>query len=700
MTSLQSLYAEAIFRLSALTWVELLDILLVMLGFYLLLRLIHRTRAAFLLRGVLVLSLILFVISVLLPLPAFDWLVQMTLFAILVATPIIFQPELRRLLERLGRSAGLAQAVRQTATEQVISQLVRSVENMSDGQTGALIVLEGNQTLQSIIETGVLINGSASSELLQAIFYPENPLHDGAAILREDKVVAAGCVLPLTQRLFNFQRRLGTRHRAAVGITEISDALVIVVSEETGAISVARNGWLQYQVDITTLREQLFDFYVPSTPKPQPPSLRELLRQAGRFIWAPSSRNDMRPLVSNIVLLFISLLLSLVVWSFVIQQTNPARQRLVEGINLRIENIPPNTTLVATPPATVSAIVQTTDEILSTLSANSFQATVSLEGIPPGLQRLPVQVNSGISPLRIISVSPSAVDLEVAPIISRTVPISVDIPDLQELSLSYRLVGTPSTSPAQVQVTGPAPLVERVHQVQTTVMVANANSPIREVRPLRAVDESGREISGINLDPAQAHVTVPIRQRSDIIEVGVRAVITGTPPAGYWVSGLNVVPASVTLRGNQDLLDQTGNFIRTLPVDVSQATGDLNVEVPLDLPQDVQAVDQNGNPIQTATILAQIDVRQGDLALTQPVELIGQSNNVTATVEPPEVDLLLQGPVPTLNQIRADPGLVRVVVNIADLNPDEQADVVPTIIAPDGIHAQLIPPSVLVQTSQ
>jgi diadenylate cyclase len=700
MNPLQSLYSEAIFLLSTLSWLGLFDLLLVAITFYLLLRLVQHSRAAFLLRGVLVLSLALFIVSVLLPLPAFEWLVRMALLGILILTPIIFQPELRRLLERLGRSTGLARAVRQTATEQATTQLIRAVENMSETQTGALIAIEGNQTLQPIAETGVAINGRVSSELIQAIFYSENPLHDGAVIIREDKVVAASCLLPLTQRLFNFRRRLGTRHRAAVGLSEASDALVIVVSEETGAISVARHGRLQYQVDKAILREQLFEIYVPSLPPVRPLSLTRLLRQAGHLVWSRPAPPDFRQTVSNVVLIITALLLALVVWSFVVQRTNPTRRALVEAINLRIDGLPPNSALVTPAPAIVSASIQTTDQLLATLSPSSFRAFVSLEGLSPGLHHLPIRVTTGASPVRIISVEPATVDLEIAPIISQTVPVTVELPDLHRLPPSYQLASPPSASPAEVEVSGPAPLVEQVSQAQASLAVADATSSLREIRPLQPLNEAGNPVSGVRLHPNRAQVMVPIRRRQDTHEVGVRAVITATPPAGYWLSGLEVRPASVTVKGNQEQMAEIGSFVNTIPVDVSQAVGDLRVEVPLDLPAGVEILDRNGELIHHVTVLAQIDARQGDLALTQSVELIGVPPGITATVTPLEVDLLLSGPLPTLNQIEMYPDLVRVTVNVNDLALDQETEITPTVFGPEAIQTRIVPPSVLVRLSQ
>ncbi|MBN1995544.1 MAG: diadenylate cyclase CdaA [Anaerolineae bacterium] len=697
MTPLQSLYADAMFRLSNLTWLEGLDLLLVSMAFFVLLNLIQRSRAGFLLRGTLALGALLLIVTIVLPLPAFDWLVRVSLIALLVGTPIIFQPELRRLLERLGRNTAIGRAVRQTATESILARLMPAIENLSRSKTGALIVLEGNDSLQEIVETGIPFDGQATGELLQSIFYPGTPLHDGAVIIRGDQITAAGCVLPLTQNPLPAERRLGTRHRAAVGLCENYDALVIVVSEETGEISVARDGRLWRPLKSTTLREQVFNFYAPLTAQPSSLSLRHFILQ----LWPQSGQPSLlRRLWPYFNLMLISLLLGVAAWSFVSEQTNPARRYRVDNIPLRVVDLPVNSALMTPPPATVSAIVQATAEVGLTLRPASFQAVVSLKEALPGLQHSPIQVNSGAASVRVLSVDPPILDLEIAPVISKTLPVAIDLPDQQNLSPAYRITGQPAAVPAQVQVSGPEPLVEAVSRVRTSVSLANAGASLQETRPLQALDQDGREMTGINLEPAQVRVNIPIQQRANARDVGVRVVPSGPPPLGYWLSGLNVSPASVALQGPPERLAEIGGFIDTVPINISQAFGNLETQVPLDLPAGVQALDtNNGSVVRAVNVTVQIKARTGDLLVARPVELPGLPASITATLKPPTVDVLLSGPLPTLQQIENDPILIRVWVDLNGLTPGENVELVPSIITPDGIRAQLMPPAVLVTMS-
>jgi diadenylate cyclase len=245
-----------------LDWVSVIDILLVSLIFYWLLTLIQGTQAVQLLRGVLVIVVITVVVTSIFELTAFSWLIRNSLPALLVAIPVIFQPELRRLLERLGRSTGgfLSRRSRETVLRRVIETVSQASSQLASVRHGAIIVLERETGLQDIIETGIPLNSEVSRELLLTIFFPNTALHDGAVIIREDCIVAAGCVLPLSSA-DGSDRHLGTRHRAAIGVTEASDAIAVVVSEETGIISIAHNGRMIRRLDEKRLNKVLTAFY-------------------------------------------------------------------------------------------------------------------------------------------------------------------------------------------------------------------------------------------------------------------------------------------------------------------------------------------------------------------------------------------------------------------------------------------------------
>ncbi len=266
-------------------WQSILDIGLVTLVFYLLLRLFQGTQAMQLLRGILIIGLGIAAVSNFVNLTAFSWLARTSSLAVLVALPVIFQPELRRALERVGRSNFFfARRNGGASTQQLITEIVRAMEQMSNRRHGALIVMEGESGLAEYVDQGVTIDAEVTSELLQTIFFPNTALHDGAVIIQGQRIAAGGCVLPLTQQELK-DSALGTRHRAAIGITEQTDALTLVVSEETGTMSVTRNGRILRRLDVNRLRRILTEFYGPAQSDDESAkNAKDTLREEGTEI--------------------------------------------------------------------------------------------------------------------------------------------------------------------------------------------------------------------------------------------------------------------------------------------------------------------------------------------------------------------------------------------------------------------------------
>jgi len=246
---------------------DILDILIVAAVLYKLIIIIRGTRAVQLIQGLAV----IFIASALskwLGLYTINWLLRNTITVIFVALPIVFQPELRRALEQLGRGKLLTEPINflgkeeEKDTQKTVNALVQAVTSLAKSRTGALIVIEKKTGLSNFIETGILIDARISAELLGNIFIPNTPLHDGALMIRGERIAAAGCFLPLTENP-DVSKKLGARHRAALGLSEETDALIIIVSEETGIISLAENGSLQRYIDEATIRKILNDLYQP-----------------------------------------------------------------------------------------------------------------------------------------------------------------------------------------------------------------------------------------------------------------------------------------------------------------------------------------------------------------------------------------------------------------------------------------------------
>ena len=249
---------------------DVLDVLIVAYVIYKLLIFIRDTRAIQLLKGIGIL-LVVFQISVWLSLNAVNFILRNAMQVGIIAILIVFQPELRRALEKVGRSSvsklfGTEDTGDKSIKRQTIDEIVRAAENLSKSRTGGLIVIEKETKIGDIVATGVNLGADVTAELLANIFVPKTPLHDGAVVIRDNKIVAAGCFLPLSQNS-RLSKELGTRHRAGLGISEESDAVVVIVSEETGRISVAVDGDLKTGLNIEHLKKLLILSLEPQKDK-------------------------------------------------------------------------------------------------------------------------------------------------------------------------------------------------------------------------------------------------------------------------------------------------------------------------------------------------------------------------------------------------------------------------------------------------
>ena len=264
MDAILDFFRDVISMLPTIKFMDIIDILVVALLIYAGFHMIRSTGAARIAKSIL-LILVLYMLTQVLNMYLMNYLLESVLQIGLIALIVMFQPELRRMLEKLG-----GKSMREMLTikeeerniDRVISQTVHACEIMSKERTGVLIVFERDDTLEDYQKSGTLIDAQVSSELLRNIFFTKAALHDGAVLIREERIAAAGCVLPLTQNR-NISSDLGTRHRAAIGMSEVSDALVVIVSEETGTISVAVGGMLKRHLAPQTLEKLLRNALAP-----------------------------------------------------------------------------------------------------------------------------------------------------------------------------------------------------------------------------------------------------------------------------------------------------------------------------------------------------------------------------------------------------------------------------------------------------
>lgn len=248
-----------------LRWQDIIDILLVAIVIYRLLLIIKGTKAAQMLIG-LGLLLLAFLISGYMELYTMNWIIQSFWAQIVIALIVLFQPEIRRALAQMGEARFL-QAFTSAEELKSIDEIVKAAVALANRKIGALIVIERDTSLKDFVEMGTPLDAKVSREILLSIFHPTSPIHDGAVVIKGNRIIAAGCFLPIALSS-ELSKTLGTRHRAGIGLTEETDAIAIIVSEETGTISMAINGRLESPLDMGTLRDTLTDLFTSAKERP------------------------------------------------------------------------------------------------------------------------------------------------------------------------------------------------------------------------------------------------------------------------------------------------------------------------------------------------------------------------------------------------------------------------------------------------
>ena len=266
MEAISNALERSISYLTTIGLADFIDILIVAYIVYKALEFIRKTNAHNLAKG-LVVFVIALGVSELASLNMIGFLLRNALELGLIALLILFQPEIRRMLERMGSSFLSGRAANSSAVDPAIAQIVLACKDMSASKTGALINFERNASLTSVMSTGTVINAEITAELIKNIFFNKAPLHDGALVIRDSRIAAAGCTLPLTQST-NLSKELGMRHKAGIGISEHSDAVVVIVSEETGSISLAMDGMLKRHLTTAMLDKLLHNELVVEEDKP------------------------------------------------------------------------------------------------------------------------------------------------------------------------------------------------------------------------------------------------------------------------------------------------------------------------------------------------------------------------------------------------------------------------------------------------
>lgn len=292
---MDDLISEIVFLIQRINWLTLVDLFLVSAIFYIILMLLKDTQAQTLTRGMIFVVILISLLTTLANLPAFSWLVSTTLPALLFSIPVLFMPEIRRGLERLGRAGSGALLIERPFTDlEIIQKTIKDVATacarLAVFRQGALIVLQRRDTLREYEATGVKLSAKVTPELLLQIFYPNTPLHDGAVIINNGQISAGACVMPLSSSgVLNIppERQMGLRHRAALGISEVSDAIAVVVSEETGSISLAHRGRLMRRISADKLENVLLAFFKQQAEAEEHANIKTWFQRLAYFFREP-----------------------------------------------------------------------------------------------------------------------------------------------------------------------------------------------------------------------------------------------------------------------------------------------------------------------------------------------------------------------------------------------------------------------------
>jgi len=286
VNAIYGMWNQIVYAVSNIRVFDIIDILLIAYIFYKAIGFLRESRAGQLVKGLLILF-VMYLLSDWWELASLQWILSKVMDSAIIAAAVIFQPELRRILERVGTNFNRSQYFDDDSVlSKCIGDISRAAGVMQEKRVGALIVFERTTQLGEIINTGTVIDAETSVSMVNNVFFPKSPLHDGAAIIRGGRIYAAGCILPLTQRE-DISLQLGTRHRAAIGMTENSDAVVLVVSEETGTISIVVNGQITRNYSAVSAEAELRSLLIDSEENKKSKSVKSIIK---RFI--PTKKSE------------------------------------------------------------------------------------------------------------------------------------------------------------------------------------------------------------------------------------------------------------------------------------------------------------------------------------------------------------------------------------------------------------------------
>ena len=581
--------------------IDIVQILLIAFFVYHLIRWLQNTKAYTLMKGIFLIGVFVIIANVL-KMQTILWLFGNIGGAAITAVVIIFQPELRRVVEQIGEKNPLSaisfasgQEENERFSDKTINELVRASFEMGEVKTGALIVIEKTITLEEYEKTGIPIDGVLTSQLLINIFEHNTPLHDGAVIVRNNRVTAATCYLPLSDNM-DLNKNLGTRHRAGVGISEVTDSFTIIVSEETGNVSYASGGELHTAVTPSDT----------SGPASQNPEAREKTGREERMAYPRNAsesggREEMKKkilkkLLNNLPLKILSILIAIVIWYVVVSVNDPiVKERFdvpVQVTNEAYIAAGKKTYQIEEEYQTVTVTVTDNNSVVSRLKASDITVTADLTQIvtmDTNPVYVPIKATCSMVKQEKLSTVTATIPVEIEDVDSEKFPITIDAGNTKPAK-DYE-VGTMTSDPESITISGPTSLINKISSVVAKVDVTNMRNSGTVTADLMIIDKNQDEMPEsqmefLNFDSGSPQVDVDIELWRRVSGIKLSALYSGTPADGYQIKNIYTTPEEITVAGSEEALAKLadeGNTIE-IPEDYTSVAGQRSdVETTVDL---------------------------------------------------------------------------------------------------------------------
>ena len=535
--------------LPSIGFTDILEIIIISVIVYQMLKWVQLTRAWTLFKGIIML-LLFALFAAIFQLNTISWLLSNSLGVGITAAIIIFQPELRRALEQLGRkkifsnlfsfSTGEYDGRQSVLTEKTINEIVRASYEMGAVKTGALMVIEQNVALGEYVRTGISIDGIVSSQLLINIFEHNTPLHDGAVIIRGNRIVSATCYLPLTDSM-DIGKELGTRHRAAVGISEVSDSLTIIVSEETGAVSLAKDGNLYKHLK----KEELLEKLKQLTKK-----IIQMYLKNGRTCCEMKSQKN------NMWMKILSVVIAVLIWLFVANTNDPVVTKRFYSIPVKVMNEDALTkrgyAYEILDGEEVNITVKGKSSIVRSMGISDFQAIADFSKLSK-VDAVPIDVTAKkySDQLDITLGTTNTMKIKKDEVVTISVPVNVTAKG--DPAEGYA-VGRVTSTPNLIKVSGPENLLSSAKEIRATVSVDGISHDVTATDKPVLYDEEGKKIisNQIEFDTASIGIYIELWKTKT---VDVKLSYTGEPAKNYHLVSFDYEPKQITIAAPDDMLE-------------------------------------------------------------------------------------------------------------------------------------------------